>query len=94
MIMDYSYPLRIDWSTEEIIKVTSFFEVIEKAYEEGIERDEVIKSYRTFKKIVPSKSEEKTILKEFEEASGYVGYRIVKAAQEGEKGEIIKGKQR
>lgn len=92
--MGYSYPLRTDWSTEEIITVTAFFEVIEKAYEEGIERNKVIVAYREFKKIVPSMSEEKTLLKEFEEASGYVGFYIVKAAQEGKAGEIIKGKQR
>ena len=92
--MGYSYPLRNDWSTNEIIDVTAFYEVIEKGYEEGIKREEVIRAYREFKIIVPSKSEEKTLFKEFEEASGYSSYQIVKAAQEEEGGELIKGKQR
>ena len=92
--MDYSYPLRIDWTTNEIISVTAFYDVVEKGYEDGVERAEVIRAYREFKIIVPSKSEEKTLFKEFEQASGYSGYQIVKAAQEGEDGQLIKGKQR
>lgn len=92
--MGYSYPLRSDWSTNEIIAVTAFYEIIEKAYEDGIQREFVIKAYREFKTIVPSKAEEKTLFKEFEEASGYGGYQIVKTAQEAEAGKLIKGKQR
>lgn len=92
--MDYSYPLSSDWTTNEIIDVTAFYDVIEKSYEDGIERSDVIKAYREFKVIVPSKSEEKTLFKEFEKASGYSSYQIVKLAQEKEDGQIIKGKQR
>lgn len=92
--MDYSYPLSSDWSTNEIISVTAFYDVIEKGYEDGVEREVVITAYREFKTIVPSKSEEKTLFKEFEKASGYSSYQIVKSAQEGENGQLIKGKQR
>ena len=31
--MEYSYPLRTDWKTEEIISVIAFYEIIEQAYE-------------------------------------------------------------
>jgi len=89
--MEYSYPLRSDWSTDEIITVIDFFELVEKAYEDGILQEKVMAAYRLFKKIVPSKSEEKTLFKEFEDASGYSSYRIIKAATEGRKGDIIKG---
>lgn len=89
--MDYNYPLRGDWSTEEIIEVTAFYVMIEKAYEEGVKREEVMDGYRKFKAIVPSKAEEKTLFKEFEQASGYSSYPIVKAAREANDGEIIKG---
>lgn len=92
--MDYSYPLSGDWSTNEIINVTAFYDVVEKGYEDGVERAVVIKAYREFKIIVPSKSEEKTLFKEFEKASGYSSYQIVKLAQEGEDGQLIKGEQR
>ena len=48
-------------------------------------------AYREFKKVVPSKAEEKTLLKEFEEASGYSSYHIVKSAENAASGEMIKG---
>ncbi|WP_210469528.1 UPF0223 family protein [Sporosarcina sp. 6E9] len=89
--MEYSYPLRTDWATDEIISVIAFYEVIEKAYEAGTERDEIMNAYREFKKVVPSKAEEKTLLKEFEEASGYSSYHIVKSAENVASGEKVNG---
>ncbi|MFC5588576.1 UPF0223 family protein [Sporosarcina soli] len=89
--MDYSYPIRHDWSTEEIITVVAFYEAVEKAYETGIAREQLMEAYRAFKKIVPSMAEEKTLFKEFDEVSGYACYRVVKAAKEGMDGEMIKG---
>lgn len=89
--MEYNYPLRYDWSTEEIIDVIAFYETIEKAYENGVGKEKIMDAYRSFKKIVPSKSEEKTLFKEFKEVSGYDSYRIVKDAKEVAAGEIIKG---
>ncbi|GHI01387.1 UPF0223 family protein [Neobacillus kokaensis] len=80
--MEYQYPIDYNWSTDEIIDVVKFFEAIEKAYESGIERDELLNAYRRFKEIVPSKSEEKTICGEFEEISGYSSYRTIKKAKE------------
>lgn len=92
--MDYSYPIRHDWSTAEMITVVAFFEAVEKAYETGIAKEQLMDAYRGFKKVVPSMAEEKTLDKEFEEASGYVTYRIVKAAKEATAGEMIKGARR
>jgi uncharacterized protein YktA (UPF0223 family) len=89
--MEYSYPLRTDWATDEIISVIAFYEVIEQAYETGTERDKIMNAYLEFKKVVPSKAEEKTLLKEFEEASGYSSYHIVKNAENASSGEKIKG---
>ncbi|MEY9974617.1 uncharacterized protein YktA (UPF0223 family) [Lysinibacillus sp. RC46] len=88
--MEYSYPFSTDWSTEEIVDVVQFFEGIEQAYEKGIKREVMMTKYRRFKEIVPSQSEEKTIFREFEEASGYVSYPVVKQAKEGTDGTIIK----
>lgn len=89
--MEYSYPLRTDWKTEEIISVIAFYEIIEQAYEEGAKQEKVMNSYREFKKIVPSKAEEKTLLKEFEEASGYSSYSVIKSAENAASGDMIKG---
>ena len=89
--MEYSYPLRTDWKTEEIISVIAFYEIIEEAYEDGASQEKIINAYREFKKVVPSKAEEKTLLKEFEEASGYSSYPIVKSAENAASGDTIKG---
>lgn len=80
--MDYQYPISLDWNTEEIVDVIHFFECVEKAYEKGIERKQLMDAYRRFKEIVPSKAEEKTICQEFEEVSGYSSYRVVKSAKD------------
>ena len=47
--MNYEYPFDSDWSTEEIIDVISFYNCIEKAYENGINKDELMQGYRLFK---------------------------------------------
>lgn len=90
--MEYSYPLLHDWSTEEMIDVIAFYEAVEKAYETGIVREQLLASYRVFKNIVPSMAEEKKLLKDFEEVSGYNSYRVVQAAKKGRDGDNIKGK--
>lgn len=87
--MEYQYPIDYRWSTEEIVDVVHFFEAIEKAYESGIERDQLMSVYRRFKEIVPSKAEEKTVCGEFEEISGYSSYRAIKKAKESSPGERI-----
>lgn len=88
--MEYQYPISYDWSTEETVAVIHFFESIEKAYEKGINRSDLMEAYRKFKQIVPSKAEEKQILKEFEESSGYSSYHAVKKAKDAESEDWIK----
>ncbi|MHA6252058.1 UPF0223 family protein [Oceanobacillus sp. CAU 1775] len=80
--MAYQYPIDESWSTEEIVDVVQFFSLIEKAYESKVLRDDIIALYRRFKEIVPSKSEEKTLFKEFEQSSNYSAYLVVKRARE------------
>lgn len=81
-MLEYQYPINELWSKQEIIDVVHFFTVIEKFYEKSADDNEVINSYRRFKEIVPSKSEEKTYFKEFESATGYKVYPVVKKASE------------
>ncbi|WP_064093858.1 UPF0223 family protein [Rossellomorea aquimaris] len=87
--MEYQYPFSIDWSTEEVIDVISFFEAVEKAYEKSVKKEELMSRYKRFKEIVPSKSEEKKICNEFEESSGYSSYRVVKKMKESQENESI-----
>ncbi|MBH9968427.1 UPF0223 family protein [Rossellomorea oryzaecorticis] len=87
--MEYQYPFSIDWTTEEVIDVISFFEAVEKAYEKGIKKEDLMGRYRKFKEIVPSKSEEKKICSEFEESSGYSSYHVVKKMKETGDSELV-----
>lgn len=92
--MDYSYPFSIEWSTEEIIDVVSFFEGIELAYEKGINRQDLFMRYRKFKQVVPAISEEKTYFREFEEESGYASFPVIKEMKAGNGSEVIKIKKK
>ena len=87
-----SYPLDLSWSTEELASVLSFFNDVEAAYEEKIEARKLLDSYKAFKNVVPSKSEEKRLGREFETVSGYSLYRAVEAAKEKGEGKISLGK--
>ncbi|ASK63627.1 hypothetical protein CFK37_16410 [Virgibacillus phasianinus] len=80
--MDYHYPLNELWSRLEIIDVVHFFTTIEKYYERSADDYEILQSYKRFKEIVPSKGEEKTYFKEFEMASGYKVFPVIKQARE------------
>ncbi|MEB2357524.1 UPF0223 family protein [Bacillus pumilus] len=88
--MEYQYPMDVDWTTEEKIAVISFFQAVEKAYEKGIAKQELLNTYKRFKEIVPSKAEEKTHCAAFEKESGYSPYRTVKTAREAEESAMIR----
>lgn len=88
--VEYQYPIDHDWSTEEIIDVIHFFETIERAFEKGADRDQLLSRYNRFKEIVPSKAQEKTLCGEFEVLSGYSSYRAIKKAREANSGTIIR----
>jgi uncharacterized protein YktA (UPF0223 family) len=87
--LEYQYPIDYHWTTDEIVDVIKFYEAIERAYEKGIERDELMDIYRRFKEIVPGKAEEKTLCGEFEDISGYSSYRTIKKAKTALPGEKI-----
>ena len=92
MNKNYSYPLDLSWSTEEIASVLSFLNDVEKAYESKIAAQELLASYAKFKHVVPSKAEEKRIGLKFEAVSGYSLYQAVQAAKGMEKGMVSLGK--
>ena len=88
--MDYSYPFSIDWSTDEIVDVVTFFEGIEMAYEKGIKRSELMARYRKFKEVVTSMAEEKTYFRDFEEESGYASFPAIREMKSKSDEAIIK----
>ena len=78
MQKNYSYPLDLSWSTEELASVLSFFNKVEEAYESKVEAKEYMEAYRI--------GEEKRLGREFEEVSGYSLYRATQAAKQKEEG--------
>ena len=92
MIENYSYPLDLSWSTEELASVLSFFNDVEAAYETQVDAKKLLDSYKVFKSVVPSKSEEKRLGREFESVSGYSFYHAVQLAKEKIEGKISLGK--
>lgn len=80
--MDKSLPISLDWSTSEVIDVIQFFETVEKAHHNKVGREELLAHYRRFKEIVPSKSEEKQLFKQYDEELGISCYHIIKKARE------------
>ena len=89
---NYSYPLDLSWSTEEITSVLHFLNQVETAYETKVLAEDILESYAIFKSIVKSKAQEKQIDREFEKNSGYSTYQAVKTAKAKEKGYIFLGK--
>lgn len=78
MADSYQYPLDLSWTTAEMATVIAFFNQVENFYEGGVDKNEFMSTYKEFKKVVPSKGQEKQIDKEFQELSGYSTYRAIK----------------
>lgn len=82
---NYSYPIDLEWSHEEMNTVITLWNAVEAAYEKGIATEQFQEAYRNFKQIVKSIGEEKRLGREFEEVSGYSLYRVVQASKTNQK---------
>ena len=87
---DVNMPISLDWSKEEVIDVLSFFEAVDEAHGKGIEREKLLSSYRRFKQVVPSKSEEKQLFNQYDEEAGVSCYKAVQKAREATDLKFIK----
>lgn len=88
---DYQYPLDLDWTSEEMVKVVELWSALEQAYEKGIDKSLFLEKYQRFKTVVPSIGEERRLGREFEKLSGYSLYRTVKEAK-GQSKKIVRMK--
>ncbi|MFO3718543.1 UPF0223 family protein [Staphylococcus felis] len=81
--MEYTYPIDVDWTQEDILKVVHFFNMIEVYYEKNtISREILMDAYKDFKSVVPGKADEKNIFETFKKRSGYDSYDVVKKAKD------------
>ena len=78
----YDYPLSPFWDTQDIIDVMALYNAVEKAYEEGISKDDFMKCYRQYIDVVDSKSEQKQIDAAFEKVSHYSIYQVFQKAKD------------
>lgn len=85
---NYEYPLDLDWTNDEKVAAVTFYELVEDAYERGVNRDNLLAAYAGFKQVVPDKGTERQFDRQFTEQSGYSLYRAVKAARESEQNRI------
>ena len=76
--MNFQFPIDTDWTTEEIVVVVEFLDLIEKAYHQPVEAKKLMEKYRAFKTVVPSIGEEKRLGRTFEEDTGYSLYQTMK----------------
>ena len=74
---NYQYPIDPDWTTEEIVMVIDFLNIVEQAYEASIMVERFDDQYQRFKEVIPSISGQKKIDRQFEEVSGYSIYKLV-----------------
>jgi len=88
---NFTYPMNIDWTTEELIKVMGIWQAVETAYESKIEVDDFMMTYKAFKEVVKSIGEERQLGREFEELTGYSLYKVVQLAKKRQTG-VIKRK--
>lgn len=78
---EYQYPLDLEWTTEEMVKVVKMWEMLEKSYEQHVHVAQFLETYREFKTVVRSIGEERKLGHEFEAVSGYSLYHAVKQAK-------------
>ena len=90
MEKSYSYPLDLDWSTEEMIIVVEFFQLIEEGYENGVKASALSDAYKNFKEIVQSKAEEKTLFREFKSVSNLEPFSLIKQLKTSDPNDILK----
>lgn len=88
-VENYEYPLEPDWSTADIVAVTTLYQRVEDAYErpQGVASADLLAAYRAFQQVVAQKFVEKQLDHAFETASGYSIYRTIKQARQ-ETGQI------
>ncbi|MDN2452471.1 UPF0223 family protein [Lactobacillus sp. UCMA15818] len=82
---NFDYPLLSEWSTNEIIAVTDFYQAVEQLYTAKIEREVFLKKYHAYQKAVPMKMNQKKIDREFFDRTGMSIYQAAKFVQSSNK---------
>lgn len=87
---DINIPMTMGWSKDDVVDVVHFYEAIDQTYVKGVERGKLLSIYQKFKKVVPSKSEEKQHFKDYESQTNQSPYHVIKKAKESSDKMVIK----
>lgn len=87
---NYSYPLDIEWSQNEMLRVMAMWQALEEVYEKGLIVDNFNEVYREFKQVIKSIGEERQLGRDFEAVSGYSLYRAVQESKQLTAGQKLK----
>lgn len=82
---NYEYPLIDGLTVTEMTTVINFFNQVELAYENGngVNMESFRAAYDNYRKVIPSKSEQKKMEREFKNNSGYDSYAVIKQLKNG-----------
>lgn len=78
----YTYPLDIEWTQAEMLKVMEMWQAVEQYYEKGLVGEDFLQVHRDFKTVIKSIGEERRLGRDFEDVSGYSLYQCVKTAKD------------
>ncbi|MCO0832507.1 UPF0223 family protein [Fructobacillus sp. W13] len=82
MADNYQLPIDGNWNTEDMIAVSNLVDAVLQVYEGGCDRNYLMETHKHFVQVIPSKSEQKTFDRDFEEQTGHSIYKTMKMAQE------------
>lgn len=77
----YSYPLDIEWSQSEMLKVMAMWQALEDVYENGLAVEVFSSVYKDFKSVIKSIGEERQLGHDFEAVSNYSLYQAVQESK-------------
>lgn len=79
-MMNIELPLDDTWTSQEIIDVTTFYNLILTANEQGVDRQQLLDAYQVFQKIVPTKGQQKQLDRQLQRQTGISLYRTMSTA--------------
>lgn len=74
--MEFDYPIDYSlYSTSEITIIIKFLDMVEQCYEgRGVKLEDYKETYKQFKTVVRTKSEENNLLREYKKITDFDGY--------------------
>lgn len=79
---NYQLPIDGNWTTADIIAVSTLVDDVLMAYEAGVDCQKILADYQGFCQVIPAKSEQKAFDRDLAQQTGYSIYQTIKQAQQ------------